>query len=94
LVDLIGLTPGVMQKLSDSGIGTVEDLEHLSPEDLEKIPGIGGKTVERISDAITEFFANQPSYQDEMERSTAERLFAKDDAPSAGEADEEKAPVE
>jgi N utilization substance protein A len=79
LADLAGLTPGLMQKLTEAGIGTVEELANLSPEDLEKIPGIGGKTVERISDAITEFYAQMPSYQDEMERSTAERLFAKDD---------------
>jgi hypothetical protein len=45
--------------------------------------------VERISDAITEFYAQMPSYQDEMERATAERLFAKDD-PVPEESSEEK----
>jgi N utilization substance protein A len=89
LADLAGLTPSLMQKLTEAGIGTVEELANLSPEDLEKIPGIGGKTVERISDAITEFYAQMPSYQDEMERATAERLFAKDD-PVPEESSEEK----
>ena len=38
-----GLTPALVQKLSASGISTVEQLADLAPEDLENIPGIGDK---------------------------------------------------
>src|SRR5438093_6172253 len=44
-----GLTTALIQKLEAAGIGTVEQLANLSPEDLKNIPGIGEKTIEKIS---------------------------------------------
>ena len=46
----------------------MEQLADLAPEDLENIPGIGTKTVEKISDVLSEYYAQLPSYQDDMER--------------------------
>jgi N utilization substance protein A len=101
-----GLTPALVQKLTAAGIETVEQLADLSPEDLENIPGIGSKTVGKITDALSEYYAQSPSYQDEMERAAAEHMFSKsDDTPaeeevtespeSAGEpAGEDQAPEE
>jgi N utilization substance protein A len=74
-----GLTPALVQKLSDAGIATVEQLADLAPEDLENIQGIGAKTVEKIKDALSEYYAQLPSYQDEMERAAAEHMFSKSD---------------
>jgi len=73
-----GLTPALLQKLSEAGIDTVEKLADLAPEDLENIPGIGSKTVEKITGALSDYYAELPTYQDQMERSAAEMMFSKD----------------
>jgi N utilization substance protein A len=81
-----GLTPGLIQKLTAAGIGTVEQLANLSPEDLQNIPGIGEKTIERISDALSEYYTQSPAYQDQMERLAQQHMFSKDEpAPENGE---------
>jgi N utilization substance protein A len=90
LESVTGFTPGLLQKLTAAGIGTVEQLADLAPEDLENIPGIGAKTVEKISDALSDYYAELPSYQDEMERMAAEHMFAKDDKPAVEEPPVEK----
>ena len=74
-----GLTPALLLKLSEAGIDTVEKLANLSPEDLENIPGIGEKTLEKITSLMADYYAQTPTYQDEMERSAAEMMFRKDD---------------
>jgi len=74
-----GLTPALLQKLHEAGIDTLENLAALSPEDLENIPGIGSKTLEKITGVLSDYWAQTPSYQDEMERSAAEMMFRKDD---------------
>lgn len=79
LAAVTGLTPALLQKLSEAGIDTVEKLANLSPEDLENIPGIGEKTLEKITSLMADFYAQTPTYQDEMERSAAEMMFRKDD---------------
>jgi len=72
-----GLTPALVQKLASSGISTVEQLADLAPEDLENIPGIGSKTVEKIKDVLSEYYAQLPSYQDDLVRAAAEHMFSK-----------------
>jgi N utilization substance protein A len=72
-----GLTPALVQKLASSGITTVEQLADLAPEDLENIPGIGNKTVEKIKDVLSEYYAQLPSYQDDLVRQAAEHMFSK-----------------
>ena len=79
LAKLEDLTPGLVKKLESAEIMTVEQLADLAPEDLEAVPGIAGKTIDRIRDALSEYYANLPSYQDEMERVAQERMFGKDD---------------
>jgi N utilization substance protein A len=79
LENVSGLTPGLLQKLTAAGIGTVEQLSDLSPEDLENIPGIGSKTVEKITGALSDYYAQLPNYQDDMERTAAEMMFSKDE---------------
>ena len=86
-----GLTPALVQKLATSGITTVEQLADLAPEDLENIPGIGSKTVEKIKDVLSEYYAQLPSYQDDMVRAAAEHMFSKSEDEPAEEASAEPA---
>jgi transcription termination/antitermination protein NusA len=72
-----GLTPALAQKLIAANITTIEQLADLAPEDLENIPGIGLKTVEKIKDVLSEYYAQQPSYEEDMVRTTAELMFSK-----------------
>jgi N utilization substance protein A len=50
------LAAGVLQKLVAAGITTVEGLADMTPEQLEEIPGIGEKTLEKISLAVRHYF--------------------------------------
>jgi N utilization substance protein A len=46
----------IIQKLVTAGITTVESLADMTPEQLEEIPGIGEKTLEKISVAVRHYF--------------------------------------
>src|SRR6202008_1857593 len=50
------LGDGIIQKLVAAGITTVEGLADMTPEQLEEIPGIGEKTLEKISVAVRHYF--------------------------------------
>jgi len=58
LENVPGLGEGLIEKLSAAGIGTVEALADMTPEQLEAIEGIGPKTVEKISLAVNNYFSN------------------------------------
>jgi len=56
LIDL-GLAEKIVEKLIESGVGTVEKLGSMTPEELEVIPGIGPTTVEKILVAVNAYYA-------------------------------------
>ncbi|TCK75256.1 transcription termination factor NusA [Acidipila rosea] len=56
----------IIQKLVAAGITTVESLADMTPEQLEEIPGIGEKTLEKISVAVRHYFGQ---YEPGEERS-------------------------
>ena len=90
-----GLTPGLIKKLIAAEITTVEQLADLAPEDLEALPGIGGKTIDKIRDELSEYYAALPTYQDDLERSTQEAMFSKSvDEPALEEVTPEAAILE
>jgi N utilization substance protein A len=51
------LGEGTIQKLIAAGITTVEGLADMTPEQLEEVPGIGEKTLEKIGTAVRHYFA-------------------------------------
>ena len=74
------LGESIIQKLVAAGITTVEALADMTPEQLEEIPGIGEKTLEKISLAVRHYFGQ---YEPGEERP------APVEAASAGESGEE-----
>ena len=52
------LGESITQKLIAAGVTTVEALADMTPEQLEEIPGIGEKTLERISVAVRHYFGH------------------------------------
>ncbi len=99
------LGDGIIQKLITAGITTVEGLADMTPEQLEEIPGIGEKTLEKISVAVRNYFsrfeaeAEAAAQAAEAEQAAGETAMA-DEAPAestletteiseAGEATEE-----
>ena len=59
----------IIQKLIAAGITTVESLADMTPEQLEEIPGIGEKTLEKISVAVRHYFGQ---YEPGEERPAAQ----------------------
>ena len=51
------LGEALIGKLNEAGISTVEALADMTPEQLEEVPGVGPKTVEKISIAVNNYFA-------------------------------------
>src|SRR5579859_1862964 len=62
------LGESILEKLIAAGITTVEELADMTPEQLEEIPGIGEKTLEKISVAVRHYFGQ---YEEGEERPAA-----------------------
>ncbi len=89
-----GLSEKLVEKLSEAEIGTVEKLGSMTPEQLEEIPGIGPKMVEKIQTAVI-------SYYDQFEAALAGQGAAEGavqapapDVPFTAEGQPEPAPEE
>ena len=59
------LGDSILEKLIAAGVTTVEALADMTPEQLEEIPGIGEKTLEKISVAVRHYFGQ---YEEGEER--------------------------
>jgi N utilization substance protein A len=78
---LTELGESIVQKLITAGITTVEGLADMTPEQLEEIPGIGEKTLEKIGVAVRNYFSR---FEAEAEAAQAAEAAL---AAEAGEAD-------
>jgi N utilization substance protein A len=52
------LGEALITKLHEANITTVEQLADMTPEQLEELPGVGPKTVEKISVAVNNYFSS------------------------------------
>ncbi|HEX8814484.1 MAG TPA: transcription termination factor NusA [Terriglobales bacterium] len=66
LANVPGLGEGLTEKLAAAGVTTVEALADMTPEQLEAIEGIGPKTVEKISIAVSDYFASLEGAAEEV----------------------------
>ena len=57
LTNVTDLGEALIGKLNEAGISTVEALADMTPEQLEEVPGVGPKTVEKISIAVNNYFS-------------------------------------
>ena len=73
----------ILEKLIAAGITTVEALADMTPEQLEEVPGIGEKTVEKISVAVRHYFGQ---YEDDEERPAGSDARSETETPSETEA--------
>jgi transcription termination/antitermination protein NusA len=80
------LGDAVLEKLIAAGITTVEALADMTPEQLEEVPGIGEKTVEKISVAVRHYFGQ---YEEGEERPETTPIAAQAEASSMEKTPEE-----
>ena len=84
-----GLTEKLVDKLLDGGASTVERLGDMTPEQLQAIPGIGPKMVEKITLSVNNYFS-----QFEQAEPAAAMAPPPEPAPFIEEAVEAEQPAE
>jgi N utilization substance protein A len=75
--DVTGIGEKTAEKLMEHGISTVEKLGEMTPEQLQEIPGIGPKMVEKIRLAVNNY------YSQFEEGAAAEAASSSAEAPQA-----------
>jgi N utilization substance protein A len=81
-----GLPEKIAEKLLEGGITTVEKLGNMTPEELEVIPGIGPKMVEKIQDAVVSYYGQ---YEESVDVPQSDESQQQEPALEAEEAVEE-----
>jgi N utilization substance protein A len=64
-----GLSEAIVESLIGAGIGTVERLGSMTPEELERIPGIDEEIVSQIQSIVVSFYGE---YDEEAEAAPAD----------------------
>jgi N utilization substance protein A len=70
----------IIQKLVAAGITTVESLADMTPEQLEEVPGIGDRTLEKISTAVRHYFGQYEPGEEQPATISAEGEAAASDS--------------
>jgi N utilization substance protein A len=89
LTSLAGVGAKTIEKMEAAGINSVEKLASMTPEQLMEIPGIGEKMVDKIYQAVNQFYesASEPA-------ATGESAAAPETAEAPAESGEEAAAME
>jgi N utilization substance protein A len=82
---LTELGESIVQKLVTAGITTVEGLADMTPEQLEEIPGIGEKTLEKIGVAVRNYFSRFEAEAEAAQAAEAALAAEAADAEAAAE---------
>jgi N utilization substance protein A len=94
-----GLPATLLETLLAAGVGTIEKLGGMTPEQIEEIPDIGPELVEKIQQAVNAYYSQfEEQGQAEAEPAAAEaaveaQAVAAGDLPSAVEAEPSPAPA-
>jgi len=90
-----GMSDAVAEKLLDAGVGTIERLGTMTPEQLEEIPGIDPASVEFIQAAVVAYYSQfedpAAAAPEESEPGAAAEEVGEVGEPEAGEAEAEAA---
>jgi N utilization substance protein A len=86
-----GLSEKLVERLAEAGVPTVERLGAMTPEQLEEIPGIGPKMVEKIQSAVVNYYGQFEVAVDEetQQASTAPVTESPDQASEQSEESED-----
>src|SRR6185436_14882523 len=87
-----GMSDAVAEKLVEAGVGTIERLGSMTPEELELIPGIDPASVEFIQAAVVAYYSQfedpgeaEPEPQpDHMVEAQAEEIAETEGSEAAG----------
>ncbi|MBV8552077.1 MAG: transcription termination/antitermination protein NusA [Acidobacteriaceae bacterium] len=88
LIDL-GLSETIVEQLVTAGIGTVERLGSMTPEELEAIPGIDEEIVQTIQASVVAFYNQYDTEQNALAPVDADEIEAVIDEIPEGESQEE-----
>jgi N utilization substance protein A len=92
-----GLADNIVEKLIEGGVGTVETLGSMTPEDLEVLPGIDAPMIEKILTAVNGYYGQFEQPAEEVavaeELIVAETLAGETETAPVVEAEEELTPV-
>jgi len=87
------LGEALIAKLHEANITTVEALADMTPEQLEEVPGVGPKTVEKISIAVNNYFSSLEASAGAASPEAGETA-AVEGAEAAAETSSSEAPAE
>lgn len=88
-----GVSEKIAEKLLEAGVGTVEQLGSMTPEQLEEIQGIGPKIVERIQVAVNSYYGQFEEAMAAPPAEGAEILLEEVQEPTAEESATEQPAV-
>ena len=74
-----GLGENVAEQLAQAGVGTIEKLGAMTPEELEAIPGVDKESVDQLQLAVNSYYAQ---FEEQSQAAAA---------PESGEAQQEAA---
>jgi len=89
-----GLAEEVVEKLIQAGVGTVEKLGNMTPEELETIPEIGPETVQKILVAVNSYYAQFEQPAEAPAETVPADLTAETESAEAGLDEPAGEPVE